>query len=347
MARVAAIGAALCCLLGGGVALAQSQADRERALELFREANGLFTRGELHAAYDLYQDAWALHRSFDIACNLGRTEAELQLAVPAAEHLDYCLRTFPSGNKSGLRDAERRYQELYDQVRTQVVAVSITSRPVAVEVLVDGAFMGTGPFQHDLYVAPGERKILVRAKGYRDRQIVISAAAGASETIDIQLDPLTAPTPAVPDGPAAVAATPAESPRPKAAPSQKPASGAEARTIAVASGAGLTLIGLGLGIAFMADAKSTAEQSDRLRAELDGACSPASSSAACQRYQDSVDHEQTSRSIANVALATSGIVGAATVGVWLVLPERAQQQVGAIRPWLAAESGGVAFMGSY
>ena len=340
---------ALACSLASGVAAAQSQADRDRALELFREGNRLFAQGELHAAYEVYQDAWALHRSFDIACNLGRTESELELAVPAAEHLDYCLRTFVTSTKHGLRDAERRFQLLFDKVRAKVSSLRVVSRPITVEVLVDGASMGSGPFERDLFVAPGERKVLVRARGYRDREIVINATAGGSETIDVRLEP---------EPPARALAT-TGAPAATGAPATKSEGRASAPplTSAMVRGSGplgrrkeggaLTLIGIGLGAAFTLDAQSAADESDRLRAELGGACSPASTGAECVRYRESVDHEKTSRGVANVAFAASGIAGAATVALWLVLPERAAERVANVRPWFASGSGGVSFGGSY
>lgn len=340
---------ALACSLASGVAAAQSQADRDRALELFREGNRLFAQGELHAAYEVYQDAWALHRSFDIACNLGRTESELELAVPAAEHLDYCLRTFVTSTKHGLRDAERRFQLLFDKVRAKVSSLRVVSRPITVEVLVDGASMGSGPFERDLFVAPGERKVLVRARGYRDREIVINATAGGSETIDVRLEPEPpARALATTGAPAATGAPATKSEgRASAPPSFRRPSGPEPRTIALVSGGALTLIGIGLGAAFTLDAQSAADESDRLRAELGGACSPASTGAECVRYRESVDHEKTSRGVANVAFAASGIAGAATVALWLVLPERAAERVANVRPWFASGSGGVSFGGSY
>jgi hypothetical protein len=345
VARVTAAGFALACLLLSGAASAQSQADRDRALELFREGNQLFAAGDLHGAYEVYQEAWALHPSFDVACNLGRTEAELSLAVPAAEHLAYCLRTFATSTKQGLRDAERKFQELFDGVRSQVSGVRIISRPLVVEVFVDGASMGTGPFDGELFVGPGERKFVVRAKGYRERAIVINATAGGSETIDIRLEPearAATPTPA-----AAASAAAAPAPSAEGAVSYRRPQGLEPRTIAVATGAGLTLIGVGVGVALLLDARSAADETDSLRTELGGACSSSSSQGACVSYRDSIEHEKTSRNGANIAFAAGGIVGAATLGLWLVLPERAAERVAGVRPWLAADSGGLSVTGSY
>lgn len=344
MARVRQLLAVLGCFLWSGAVLAQTQAERERALELFREGNALFARGDLHAAYEVYQEAWTLHRSFDVACNLGRTEAELQLTVPAAEHLDYCLRTFATGGKHGLRDAERRFQELYDAVRAKVSGLRVASRPLAVEVLVDGASMGTGPFERELFVAPGTRKILIRAPGYHEREVTIEAAAGGSETIDIRLEPRRA-TPVQTASPSKP--SPSSVASASAAPSYRRPSGVEPRTILVAAGGGLTLIGLGVGLAFTLDAQSAADETDGLRAELGGACSPPSTGSSCVRYRDSIDREKTSRSVANAAFAAGGLVGAATVGLWLLLPERAAERMAAVRPWLGAGGGGLAVTGRY
>ncbi len=341
------------CLLSSMAFAEPSQADRDRALELFREGNRAFAAGDLHGAYDAYRDAWALHPSFDVACNLGRTEAELELHVAAAEHLDYCLHTFATSSKTGLRDAEGKFRGLFDDVRAKVGGVRMNMRPITAEVLIDGASMGSGPFERELFAAPGEHRITVRAKGYRPKEETLSVTAGSSQTLEIKLERESATPLAASAAPATTTSTAAAQPEAPTAPAHTATtptyarpSGPEPRTIVVASGAGLTLAGLGVGVAFMLDAASAADATDAL-GENASACGSNAASGNCSRYQDSLDREKSSRNIANIAFLASGIVGAATAGLWLVLPERAAERVALVQPWLDARAGGVSVSGKY
>src|SRR6187551_1245331 len=109
---------------------------RDQAIVHFHEGNEAFTRGDTHEAYKQYQTAWQLHQTFDIACNLGRAEAELGKLPQAAEHLAYCLDHFSSSPQDELRDARQRYAELFHTVRTQVSSLTFDVDPDGAEVSV-------------------------------------------------------------------------------------------------------------------------------------------------------------------------------------------------------------------
>ncbi len=353
MARVIGVAAGLLAWLLVGAAVAEpSQADRERALDLFREGNRAFAAGDLHGAYDAYRDAWALHPSFDVACNLGRTEAELELHVAAAEHLDYCLHTYATSSKTGLRDAERKFSGLFDEVRSKVAGLRVRLRPISAEVLIDGASMGSGPFERELFAAPGEHRLVVRAKGYRAHEETLSLDAGGSRQLDIKLEPerttaAASPTPGAATSPAEKPAATSAPPAPaRTAPAYERPAGPEPRTILVVTGGSLTLVGLGIGVAFMLDASNAADGTDAQRVNASG-CGVDDPAGRCQRYQESIDREKRGRSIANIAFLASGIVGAVTAGLWLVLPEREAEHVAMLRPWLERSAGGMALTGNY
>src|SRR6185369_1258087 len=161
MARVArrfAFLAAALLALGARPALA-SDDESERAEQAFKDGNRAFAAGDFHAAFAAYRAAWSLKQTFDIACNLGRTEVELSLARDAAEHLDYCLRTFSVSSRGEVKDAYKRFRELFVRVRREVAALSVEVRPSGAEITVDGASYGLAPLGRDIFLDPGPHRV--------------------------------------------------------------------------------------------------------------------------------------------------------------------------------------------
>jgi hypothetical protein len=320
--------------------------EAERARELFREGNQAFAEGDLHGAYDAYQEAWAIRRSFDVACNLGRTEAELGLDVAAAEHLDYCLRTFSTSARDEFRNAEQRFKMLLDGVLEKIGRLRLVSRPLGAEVFIDGASMGNGPFENDLYLAPGEHRVVVRAKGYRQRELVLNVTAGSNQTVQVKLE-LESEEGEESAEPSPVATEPRDRTQPAAAATAGTRS-AELRTAIVLGGTAITLAGLVVGTAFTLDAASTSDQTDSLRrAAAANGCSKASSAASCVDYRESIDREASSRNVAEIAFVTGGIAGAVTLAAWLLLPESQVEQAQAVRPFWTRDAAGIVLTGVY
>ena len=346
MARVSRLARLLLPLALTTAPALASEAERARAL--FREGNEAFAAGDLHGAYDAYQEAWAIRRSFDVACNLGRTEAELGLHVAAAEHLDYCLRTFSTSARDEFRNAEQRFRALLDGVLEKVGAFRLVTRPLGAEVLVDGASMGNGPFENPLYLAPGEHRVVVRAKGgYRQRELVLNVLPGTSQTVQIKLE-LESAERAEPEG-ATAPPTPAPAPAPR--PLDEPAPterNADLRTAILLGGTAITFAGLVVGTAFTLDAASTSDHTDSLRpaAEASG-CNKTATSTACIDYRESIDREASSRNVAEIAFVTGGIAGAVTLAAWLLLPERQVERTQAVRPFWTRDGAGIVLSGVY
>ncbi len=175
--------AALAVGIGGPL---QPRFEAERARELFQEGNQAFAEGDLHGAYDAYQEAWAIRRSFDVACNLGRTEAgKLGLDVAAAEHLDLPSARSRPAPATSFRNAEQRFKMLLDGVLEKIGRLRLVSSTRR-RVFIDGASMGNGPL-NDLYLAPGEHRVVVRAKGYRQRELVLNVR-GSNQTVQVKLE---------------------------------------------------------------------------------------------------------------------------------------------------------------
>ncbi|HEV8550615.1 MAG TPA: PEGA domain-containing protein [Polyangiaceae bacterium] len=348
MARVAprlAIVAALAVALAPRPSAA-SDVDNEQAEESFREGNRAFAAGDYHAAFAAYRAAWSLKQTFDIACNLGRTEVELSLSRDAAEHLDYCLRTFSVSSRGEVRDANKRFRELFARVRHEVAALSVEVRPAGAEVTVDGASYGLAPLGRDIFLDPGPHRVRARLSGFHDDERSVTAEAAGSLSVSLALTPLPAPSPA------AVAATPAERAAAPSAVAHPEANGIEPRTIVVLAGTGLSLVALGIGLGFTLDANSTHERaqavSDEVRANQ-GGCQ-AASTPDCQSLASLVDHTQKSRDVADIALGTGAALGAATLAAWLLIPDAASNPTsGSLRalPSVGRGFAGVSFTGAY
>ena len=343
MARVTAF--ALAALVAVATSGARAE-ELDRAEELFRAGNRAFAVGDYQAAFTQYREAWSLRKSFDIACNLGRTEAEIGLARDATEHLDDCLRTFSVSSRNEMKDANRRFRELFNRVRAEVGALDVESRPSGAEITVDGVVYGVTPLGRQLFVDPGERRVRARLRGYDSQEVVVSVAAGGSAQVRLEL---SVSPPQAPKAAAVVAAEPRR--QPSAAPPPTAKGGIEPRTVIVLSGAALALVGVGIGLGFTLDANSSDSDATELALRLRSSGATCTSpSPDCDALRSAVDQAEQSREVAQAAFLGGAIASAATLGLWLALPEFKTHGAARLRvlPGVAAASGvGFSVSGAY
>jgi len=258
----------------------------DQAIVHFNEGNQAFTRGDTHEAYRQYLTAWQLHRTFDIACNLGRAEAELGKLPQAASHLAYCLDHFSSSPQQDLQDARQRYSALFDTVRTQVASLRFEVAPDGAEVFVNGASVGTTPLEHDVYVMPGTQVVELKRHGYRDLEREVPAFAGESRSLALELERLE---------PAAAATPLAHASGTDQAPVDAHANAVDARSIALVGGAVLTAAGAGVGLGFYFQGAKLDDEASVLRERIqaDSATDPnpcaMNANATCAQLADTVD----------------------------------------------------------
>jgi len=346
VARLVAFAAAVLIALGARSARAADD-ESERAEQAFKDGNRAFAAGDFHAAFDAYRAAWSLKQTFDIACNLGRTEVELSLARDAAEHLDYCLRTFSVSSRGEVKDAYKRFRELFARVRREVAALSVEVRPAGAEITVDGAGYGLAPLGHDIFLDPGTHRVRARLVGFRDDERSVVAEAGGSLGVTLVLESAAAVLPV-----AAVAAAPAAERPAETAPAPR-SGGIQPRTIALVAGSGLSLVALGIGVGFTLDASAARDDAKSVGARIHrssaGGCANAELPD-CRELRELVDHEQQSRHTADIALMTAASVEAATLLAWLLIPELgAPSQAGSLRalPVAGPSYSGVLVSGAY
>lgn len=348
MARLKKIGGlVLAALLAGTPRTAVAQDESDRAEQAFRDGNRAFATGDYHAAFEAYRTAWSIKQTFDIACNLGRTEVELSLSRDAAEHLDFCLRTFSVSSREEVRDANKRFRELFQRVRREVAGLSLEVRPAGAEVTVDGASFGTAPLGRDLFLSPGPHLVRVRMPGYAAEERAVTAEAAGSLNVTITLTTATTAAPA-PAPPASAAPTATAPP----APAPPAESGTEPRTIVLLSGAGASLVALGFGAYFALSAEAASDDASKLGASVHssaGGCDSGAAGASCSELKKAIDREQDHRSRAEVALTTGAILGAVTVGAWLLIPDIARSGMARVKaaPWVAGGASGIAVLGRY
>jgi len=164
----------------------------DRADELFARANEAFDGGKLDEAYALYQEAWALKRTFDIAGNLGQVELKLGKFRDAAEHLDFTLRLFPPTGKAAPREAIRR---AFDAARKEVVALTIKVNVQGAAVAIDGTPIGLSPFEAQVFVDPGKRTVEATLEAHLPTRITIDVAKSESRDVELSLVPKNQPPP--------------------------------------------------------------------------------------------------------------------------------------------------------
>lgn len=164
----------------------------DRADELFAQANEAFDAGRLDEAYSLYQEAWALKRTYDIAGNLGQVELKLGKFRDAAEHLDFTIRLFPPTGKTEPREAIRR---ALDAARKEVGALSIRVNAQGAAVSIDGKSIGQSPFEHTVFVEPGTRVIEATLQAHLPTRISIKIEKDERREVTLSLTPKAQPPP--------------------------------------------------------------------------------------------------------------------------------------------------------
>lgn len=171
-----------------------------RADELTGKANGLLFARRSVEAEELYQQAWALKHSYDIAGNLGVAEVETGKHREAVEHLVFALRHFPF---SAEQEPRARLRELIATERMHVVMLLVVVNLAGAEVFVDENSVGVAPLRDEMFVEAGPRHIEARQKGYVTADASITGEIGTAWRVSLTLEPEPPPRPAhrIPEAP--------------------------------------------------------------------------------------------------------------------------------------------------
>jgi hypothetical protein len=156
----------------------------EKSSALYKKARGLQEHGQWAEAEKLYQEAWDLRPTFDIAGNLGDCELHVGQPREAEEHLAYALKNLPAGWTPEQKAAlTTRLQE----ARGKRVPLKVDSAVEDLEILVNGHVVSVSAEEHAIYVEPGDT-VEGRHAGYTPDKQVVDAAAIASKHLTLRLD---------------------------------------------------------------------------------------------------------------------------------------------------------------
>lgn len=155
----------------------------DKARELFRDGVKAAEASQWAKAYAAFLAAWSLKEHYQIAGNLGTSEAKLGKWRDAAEHLSYYLREAPKEKVAERKSAE----DLLAQARAKVGSISVRAEPAGAEVFVDGVSVGKAPLAGEVFVEPGAHGIEVKLADYETAKQNVSAAAGARQSVEMRL----------------------------------------------------------------------------------------------------------------------------------------------------------------
>ena len=291
----------------------------DRAKEFFDQGNALYDQDKPREAEEAYQKAWDLHRSHNIAANLGNVEMILGQKCEAVEHLQFAYDDFPPVGKP---EEKERLLERLKEARRQMAYLDVKVDVAGAEVRVDGKPMGTSPLPRELCVEQGFRVVEATRAGYDGASQKSHAVNGLASVVELHLTP-------------------------------QPKSFFENRTSVLAVGAGLTALGLGVGIALAVDANAKRFQSRELQGQLvQGQCND--TQLLCLELDSSLESVDSSTNFSIAGFVGAGVAAVAT-GAYLVWPSSgpsaeapaARGPAAALVPVITTSSGGLVAYGQF
>lgn len=327
---------ATCLLCVAGVGTAQA-ADVDAELRtLYVQGNALYEAGRDADAEAVFEQAWALRRTYDVAISLGQAEANQKKWLEAVGHLRFAQDNMPAGIT---RKKRTQIAEAYAKALAQVALVVVKVEPSDAKVEVDG--LAPVPLPEGLAVEPGARRITLTKAGFERRAIDVIVSAGERKEVAATLTAETSAPPAAP--PTAP---------PPTAPVTPPSAPSEERSWvfpAVAAGAGVVLLGAAVGFTVASNdaAELADEEQARLRAERVVCSDGAEACAALQGHVDDRDSTHT----AAAWLYVGGSVAVATAVALVFWPEDTTKGGATastrVVPMAGPERAGVAWMGRF
>lgn len=339
---------ALPAVLPAGAPLALSHAHAqdaatEIARQRYKEGVTAFDAGRYEEARVAFLQAYALKRHPAVLLNLGLSELRSNHTVDAGNHLTQFLREAKEATPEQRQTAQGAIEEAKRKAAHLVIVVD---QPNA-DVSVDGTLIGKSPLADPVFVEPGLRTVVATLDG-RNTTFAAQARRGAATNVSLAFGGApAAPPPVAPFPPPG--GDPMQPPPhgvgPVAPPPPPPpdAGGKESffewygRKPLAWVGTGVTVVGLGLGIAFSSLAGSASSSADEAadairdkRAELgveQAPCGPEDSTggqdlvgfqAECSALRESLSDYDADVAVATVGWVAFGVGLAGTVTYVLV-----------------------------
>jgi hypothetical protein len=195
-----AVAAALMATLAlAADAAAQPAAGPVLAEALLQQGLELRKQGKDQAALPCLQRAHALAPGPRAAGQLGLVERALGRWADAHLHLEEAA---ASPADPWVRLHRAQLEDAAAAARRHLGAVILDASPNGAEVSVDGRLVGRTPLPRALAVAPGQRRLELRAPGYRREERALMIAAGETMRLSLQLSTLMGTLEGSPNPPA-------------------------------------------------------------------------------------------------------------------------------------------------
>jgi hypothetical protein len=317
-----------------------------RAEGFYKEGVGLFREKKWAEAEKVFEEAWALNPTVDVAYNLGTTEFRQGKYREAAEHLSFALRAWPlmEAMSSQRPLAEKRLAE----ARTFVGALTVSVNVAHAEVLVDGRSVGTAPLAGEVFVEPGAHVLEAKLKGYLGAKEPVQVEKGTAKTIELKL----------------AAITPMEASSGVTSDAAKPKGGGVGSTESAVGDGGLRkkliIAGIassavaitgGVVFAIVANAKATAEDNQRADLVLQGngtnQCLEAPLPGGCKQLESSIAAHDTFTNLSVWSFVLGGALGVGTAVYALVAPKPTPTGTLRAMPTASREGVGVVVVGRW
>lgn len=292
--RVLLVGALLAAPAGAQSSDARDAvdpADLARGDRFYEAGIAAFEVGDYPTALQNLTKAFELSRTHSSAAGLGQVELHLGQYRNAAEHLDFSLRNFPhTGSDLG----KQRVMDGLAEARRHTYSVAVRVNVPGARLSVDGEPIGQAPFDHDIYLTPGERRFHVEAPGYQPFELELFGPAGGHKELVVELSKL---------------------PQPAAGPEDREVSSA---TWALIVGGAVTLVAAGTGTGLHLDSSADDERADEINAQLgrDGVSCRGAGPAACAALKEARQGAADGASLGNLSFGIAAVSLLVTVGVY-------------------------------
>lgn len=286
--------------------------------QLFQQGVDARKAGKLAEAEALFEKAWAMKKTWDIAANLGLVEFNLGKLPEGAEHVHYAMVNLPPTESDETR---ANLTKAFAAARDQIGGVDVLCDVDGAEVRIAGKLKGTTPLRMTQFVAPGQVTIEVRKDGYVPASKTVEVKGGGSMQIELVLTKQTEAT-----------------------------AGPRKELLIGGGAAALVLAGVGVGLLVAASDKGGAalKVSDAIH---DGGRSCVAGAANFDSRCDSVKNESSAADIMNRAgiglLIGGGAIAAGTAAYWLLAPRGSAKDSASVVPIVATNGASVVVRGSF
>jgi tetratricopeptide (TPR) repeat protein len=162
-----------------------SEAEQERALQLFQDGNEFFEGEKYTEAVAKYEQALKHWGNPNIHFNMAICLIHMRQPLVAWDHLQEALKFGDAPLGKHLYDEAERYVALLESSLAQL---TVKSTQPEIKVMVDGAQVLDGPGEHSMKMLAGKHQLVASRPGYTTSSRALDLAAGKSDLEHIALE---------------------------------------------------------------------------------------------------------------------------------------------------------------